>query len=219
MRGGFGRRNCQRSLGEAGRGVLTGFGMASLAKVECLELGLGLLRVVFGDVAHAEAVYALCEDMVFVVKQGERHGGIFRQGREFHTGWGPQGREDRDAHGRRSWTGCWSWGAGGLSGRRHVHVWLVRDGRLCTGVGGALYLDSLQVEGGEEGAGEGKLLLEWCVSITQALDGKHVEDDGGQLDAARQEEFADVADARHVGGKLLAVPHVQPEELVEFGKN
>ena len=85
MRGGFGRRNCQRSLGEAGRGVLTGFGMASLAKVECLELGLGLLWVVFSDVERAYVVAALCEAMVFVVAQGAFRDGLLHQGRNFPT--------------------------------------------------------------------------------------------------------------------------------------
>ena len=70
MGGRFLQRRWLRSLGEAGRGVLTGFGAAALAKFECLELGLGLLRVLFGDVARAEAIAALCESMVFVVAQG-----------------------------------------------------------------------------------------------------------------------------------------------------
>ena len=66
--------------------------MAALAKVECLELGLGLLRVVFGDVDRVEAVATLCDAMVFVVAQGSRRGGLFRQGRDFPTLWGPLGR-------------------------------------------------------------------------------------------------------------------------------
>ena len=40
-----------------------------------------------------------------------------------------------------------------------------------------------------------------------------------KLDASCQEEVADVVDARHVGGELLAVLYVQPEELVELGKD
>ena len=62
--------------------------MADLAKVECLELGLGLLWVVLVDVARAEAVAALCEAMVFVVAQGARCGGIFHKVRDFPTWWG-----------------------------------------------------------------------------------------------------------------------------------
>ena len=42
-----------------------------------------------------------------------------------------------------------SLGAGVLSGCGHVRVLLVRDDRRCAGVGGALDLDSLQVEGVE----------------------------------------------------------------------
>ena len=78
-----------RSFGEDGRGVLTGFGTAALAEVECLELGLGLLWVVFSDVERAYVVAALCEAMVFVVAQGARHVGLFHQGRDFPTLWGP----------------------------------------------------------------------------------------------------------------------------------
>ena len=52
FRGEYGRRVWWISLGEAIQGVLTGFVMADLAKVKCLELVLGLLRVVFGDVAR-----------------------------------------------------------------------------------------------------------------------------------------------------------------------
>ena len=59
-------------MGEAGQGVLTRFGTASPSKVECLRLGLGLFRVVFSDVARAEAVAALYEAMVFAVAQGAR---------------------------------------------------------------------------------------------------------------------------------------------------
>ena len=72
-------------MGEAGQGVLTGFGAAALAKVECLELGIGLLRFVFGGISRAEDVAALCEAMVFVVAQGSRRGGLFHQGRDFPT--------------------------------------------------------------------------------------------------------------------------------------
>ena len=53
------------------------FGTAALAKVECLEPGLGLFRVAFGDVARAEAVAALYYALVFVVAQGECRGGLF----------------------------------------------------------------------------------------------------------------------------------------------
>ena len=88
MRGGLGQKSWWHSLGEAGRGVLTGFGMAALAKVECLNLGLGLLWVVLGDVARVEAVDAICEAMVFVVAQGTRRGGLFHNGRDFPTWWG-----------------------------------------------------------------------------------------------------------------------------------
>ena len=77
MRGGYGQKSWWRSLGEADQGVLTGFGMSALDEVECLELGLGLLRVVFDDVDRAEAVAKLCEAMAFVVAQGARHGGLF----------------------------------------------------------------------------------------------------------------------------------------------
>ena len=99
----------------------------------------------------------------------------------------------------------------GLYDRVHVHVWLVRYGRRCACLGGALYLYSLQVEGGEEGAGKGELLLDRRIPVTQALDGEHVEEYGGQLDAARQEEVSDVLDARHIGGEFLAVLHAQPK--------
>ena len=75
-------------MGEAIQGVLTGFFMADLAKVKCLELVLGLLRVLFGDVARAEAIAALCESMVFVVLQVARRGGLFHQGRDIPTWWG-----------------------------------------------------------------------------------------------------------------------------------
>ena len=156
---------------------------------------------------------------MFVLAQGGRRGGLFHQGRDFPTWWGPREREGRDAsRGRRSWLGCRIWGAGGLSGRKCVRVWLVRNGRRCTGVGGALNLYSLQVEGGEEVSGEGELLLYWRVPVPQALGGEHVEEDGGQIDAACQEEVVDVSDTQHVGGDLLSVLHIQPEDLVEVGE-
>ena len=184
-------------MSEAGRGVLTGFGTASLAKVECLELGLGLFWVVFGDVARAEAIAALYEAMIFVVAQGARRGGLLRQVCDFPTWWGPRGREGREARrGHRSWLGLRSLGGGGFYDRGHVHVCLVRDGCRCAGVGGALNLYSLQDEGGEEGDGKGELFLDWSIPVPEALDDEYVEEDGGQLDAARQEEVVDVADAQ-----------------------
>ena len=79
-------------MGEAGRGVLTGFVVAALVEVECFELDLGLLWVVFDDVARVEAVATLCESMVFFVAQGSLRGGLFHQGRDFPTFLGAIGR-------------------------------------------------------------------------------------------------------------------------------
>ena len=76
----MGWRSSWRSLGEADRGVITGFGTAALAKVQCPELGLRILRVVFSALARAEAVSALCDSMVFVVALRARRGGFSHQG-------------------------------------------------------------------------------------------------------------------------------------------
>ena len=72
-------------MGEAGRGVTTRFFVAALSEVEFLKLVLGLLLVVFGVVARAEAVAELCEAMVFVVEQGSLSGSLFHQDRDFPT--------------------------------------------------------------------------------------------------------------------------------------
>ena len=77
LRGGLGQRSWWRSLGEADRGVLVRFGTEALTEVECLEPGLGILRVVFGDIVCTEYVAAINEAMVCVVAQGACCGSLF----------------------------------------------------------------------------------------------------------------------------------------------